>query len=225
VLTETTLPVSSLYVHVPFCARKCEYCAFYSEASDGEVIHRYVSSLVRELEHVASDVRPKTIFFGGGTPSLLNLAQWTTILDAMERLGLLGAEEFTVECNPATVSLDKAKLLARSGVNRVSMGVQSLDESLLDRLGRVHHREMVFKSFDTFAGRASTTSTSTSCSPSPARRWTSGVRRWTKPSPSAANIFPATKSSTKKTRRSTHQLQCRANLMWMKISPATCMRN
>lgn len=148
-LTKSCLPVSSLYVHVPFCARKCEYCAFYSEASDGEVIHRYVSSLVRELEHVASDVRPKTIFFGGGTPSLLNLAQWTTILDALERLNLLGAAEWTVESNPATVSLDKAKLWRERGVNRVSMGVQSLDEHLLDRLGRVHSREMVFKSFDT----------------------------------------------------------------------------
>src|SRR6185312_5227609 len=60
----------------------------------------------------------------------------------------LGAEEFTVECNPATVSADKAKLLRDFGVNRVSMGVQSLDEKLLDRLGRIHSREMVFKSFD-----------------------------------------------------------------------------
>ena len=66
----------------------------------------------------------------------------------MERLNLLGAEEFTVECNPATVSADKAKLLRDFGVNRISMGVQSLDEALLDRLGRIHSREMVFKSFD-----------------------------------------------------------------------------
>ena len=66
----------------------------------------------------------------------------------MERLNLLGAEEFTVECNPATVSLDKAKLFRAYGINRVSMGVQSLDEALLDRLGRIHSREMVFKSFD-----------------------------------------------------------------------------
>ena len=65
-------------------------------------------------------------------------------------LGLLGAEEFTVECNPATVSLDKAKLFREYGINRVSMGVQSLDEALLDRLGRIHSREMVFKSFDVY---------------------------------------------------------------------------
>lgn len=148
-LTESILPVSSLYLHVPFCARKCEYCAFYSEASDGEVISRYVTSLLRELELVAHDVRPKTVFFGGGTPSLLSLDQWKSILSTMERLNLLGAAEWTIESNPATVSLDKAKLWRDHGVNRVSMGVQSLDENLLDRLGRVHSREMVFKSFDT----------------------------------------------------------------------------
>src|SRR6266702_2779304 len=67
----------------------------------------------------------------------------------MDRLNLLGASEFTVESNPATVSLDKAKLLRDFGVNRISMGVQSLDEKLLDRLGRIHSRETVFKSYDT----------------------------------------------------------------------------
>jgi oxygen-independent coproporphyrinogen-3 oxidase len=142
-------PVTSLYVHVPFCAQKCEYCAFYSEASSGELINRYVAALIRELEIVAPDLKPQTIFFGGGTPSLLNLRQWETILRAMEKLNLLGAAEFTIESNPATVSLDKSKLLRDFGVNRVSMGVQSLDEKLLDRLGRVHSRAMVFKSFDT----------------------------------------------------------------------------
>jgi oxygen-independent coproporphyrinogen-3 oxidase len=143
-----TTTVESLYIHVPFCAQKCAYCAFYSEPSSGDLVNRYVAALTRELEIVADDLKPKTIFFGGGTPSLLNLRQWEQILRAMERLHLPGAEEFTVECNPATVSADKAKLLRDFGVNRVSMGVQSLDESLLDRLGRIHTREMVFKSFD-----------------------------------------------------------------------------
>ena len=141
-------PVTSLYVHVPFCAQKCVYCAFYSEASSGELISRYTAALVRELEIVADDLKPKTIFFGGGTPSLLNLRQWETILRTMEKCNLLGADEFTVECNPATVSADKAKLFRDFGINRISMGVQSLDEKLLDRLGRIHSREMVFKSFD-----------------------------------------------------------------------------
>ena len=141
-------PIDSLYLHVPFCASKCGYCAFYSEAASGDLINRYVGALTRELEMVAADLKPRTIFFGGGTPSMLNLRQWEQILGTMDRLGLTGAAEWTVECNPATVSLDKAKLLRSGGVNRVSLGVQSFDESLLDRLGRVHSRQMVYDSFD-----------------------------------------------------------------------------
>jgi oxygen-independent coproporphyrinogen-3 oxidase len=143
-----TQPVRSLYVHVPFCAQKCSYCAFYSEASSGELVNRYVRALLREFELIAADLKPETIFFGGGTPSLLNLKQWGLIFEQMERLGLLGASEWTIECNPATVSLDKAQLFRRHGVNRVSMGVQSLNEALLNKLGRIHSREMVYKSFD-----------------------------------------------------------------------------
>ena len=142
------VPVRSLYVHVPFCAQKCEYCAFYSEAANGEVISRYVRALLREMELVHRDLKPETLFFGGGTPSLLNLQHWRKILETMERLELLGAAEWTIECNPATVSLDKAALWRECGVNRISMGVQSLDDQLLDRLGRVHSRQMVFKSYD-----------------------------------------------------------------------------
>jgi oxygen-independent coproporphyrinogen-3 oxidase len=140
--------IVSLYIHVPFCAQKCAYCAFYSEASSGELVNRFVAALIREMEMVADDLKPKTVFFGGGTPSLLNLRQWEQILRAIEKLNLLGADEFTIECNPATVSSDKAKLFRDFGVNRISMGVQSLDEKLLDRLGRIHSREQVFKSFD-----------------------------------------------------------------------------
>jgi len=140
--------ITSLYIHVPFCAKKCAYCAFYSTASDEQLVNRYVAALIRELEMVAADLKPRTVFFGGGTPSLLNLRQWETILKAMERLNLLGAEEWTIESNPATVSLDKAKLLRDHGVNRMSMGVQSLEPRLLERLGRIHSREMAFKSFD-----------------------------------------------------------------------------
>src|SRR5436190_3803528 len=121
-------PVKSLYVHVPFCAHKCSYCAFYSEASSGEVVNRYVDALVHELQITAPHLKPETVFFGGGTPSLLNLKQWERLLGAMSQLNLLGAAEWTIECNPATVSLDKARLLHDYGVNSISMGVQSLDE-------------------------------------------------------------------------------------------------
>lgn len=140
-------PVTSLYVHVPFCAHKCEYCAFYSKLPSADMVGRYVAALIRELEMVADELRPQTIFFGGGTPSILSLSQWRQVLSAMERLNLLGAEEWTVECNPATVSADKAGLLRDYGVNRISMGVQSLNADLLDRLGRIHSRDQVFRSY------------------------------------------------------------------------------
>jgi len=143
-----TTPVRHLYVHVPFCSHKCEYCAFYSAPPSGDQVGRYVEALVKEMALVAPRCRPETVFFGGGTPSLLSIHHWETILEAMRRLGFLGASEFTVECNPATVSADKARLLRSAGVNRISMGVQSLDAGLLERLGRVHSREQVFRSLD-----------------------------------------------------------------------------
>lgn len=141
-------PVSSLYIHVPFCARKCSYCAFYSEASDAGLMDRYVRALVRQLEQVAPELRPRTLFFGGGTPTLLTLRHWEEVFRAMDRLGLLGAAEFTVEANPATVSMEKARLLRDHGVNRISLGVQSLDPHLLELLGRIHTPEQVFRSYD-----------------------------------------------------------------------------
>jgi coproporphyrinogen III oxidase-like Fe-S oxidoreductase len=144
-----TKPVRSLYVHVPFCARKCAYCAFYSEASDGDIVNRYVSSLILELERLAGPgLNLETLYFGGGTPSLLTCRQWEQILNALKRVQLWGAAEWTIESNPATVSLEKARLWRSHGVNRISLGVQSLDETLLDRLGRIHSRSMVFKSYD-----------------------------------------------------------------------------
>jgi oxygen-independent coproporphyrinogen-3 oxidase len=136
----------SLYVHVPFCAHKCEYCAFYSHAP-GDLLQRYTDALLREARMLPA-FRPPTIFFGGGTPSLLTLKQWEQIGEAFRTLGWSGSEEWTVECNPATVSAEKAALFRSLGVNRVSMGVQSFDEHLLERLGRIHSREQVFKSYE-----------------------------------------------------------------------------
>lgn len=144
--------MDSLYVHVPFCSRKCEYCAFYSETVRGSNLERYVTCLALEMERKARAFGRKTIFFGGGTPSLLTVSQWRRLLERMAELALCGTEEWTVECNPATVSREKALLLREFGVNRISMGVQSLDEGLLDRLGRVHSRDMVFRSFDVLRG-------------------------------------------------------------------------
>ncbi len=142
-------PIKSLYVHVPFCASKCSYCAFYSHAPGDGLVNRYGDALGREMESIAGDCTPETIFFGGGTPSILNLKQWQQILETMRKHGLTGATEWTVECNPATVSADKASLLREAGVNRISMGVQTFDACLLERIGRIHTREQIYKSVET----------------------------------------------------------------------------
>ncbi len=137
-----------LYVHVPFCVSKCPYCAFYSSAGPRELIHRYVEALSRELEWVSPQPAPETLFFGGGTPSVLTEEDFERLFAALERTGWGGAKEWTIEANPATVSFEKARLLREHGVNRVSLGVQSLDDELLRRLGRAHTRADAFRSFD-----------------------------------------------------------------------------
>lgn len=114
----------------------------------GEEVDRYVTALCRELASL--DVREplRTVFFGGGTPTLLSVRHCETILRFMDTLPRHPDAEWTFECNPATLSLDKARCLRQHGVNRVSLGIQSLDDSLLDRLGRVHSRRMVFDSYE-----------------------------------------------------------------------------
>ena len=143
-----SFPVRSLYVHVPFCSHKCEYCAFYSELLNADVVSRYTDSLCSEIQLIAGHLNPATVFFGGGTPSLLPIKQLEKVLATFQGQDWNNISEWTVECNPATVSKEKAELLRQAGVNRISMGVQSLDTQLLDRLGRIHSREQVFRSFD-----------------------------------------------------------------------------
>ena len=142
--------VRSLYIHIPFCAKKCIYCAFFSAPPSENQIEQYCQCLLIELEMVAETLKPQTIFIGGGTPSLLNTEQWKKLLKGLERLNLLGAEEFTIECNPATVSDDKARLWLDYGVNRISIGVQSFDDDILKLLGRIHNKQTALNTYETF---------------------------------------------------------------------------
>ena len=148
--------VRHLYVHVPFCPRVCPYCSFYKEASDRNKTSRFLDAVLRELDawqaRAAGDeqtLQPRTIFFGGGTPSALSTPQLEHLLGGLrDRLDLRALDEWTLEMNPATVSLEKARVLRSLGVNRVSMGVQSWEPSLLEVLGRVHSAEQARRSYD-----------------------------------------------------------------------------
>ncbi len=143
-------PVRHLYIHIPFCPKVCPYCSFYKEASDRNKTQRFLDAVLHELDRRQESIalRPETIFFGGGTPSALSTPQLDYLLSGLRaRLDLTALQEWTLEMNPATVSLEKARALRDLGVNRISMGVQSWDEQLLVALGRVHNRAQAERSY------------------------------------------------------------------------------
>lgn len=145
-----TTPLRHIYVHVPFCARICPYCAFYKDLLDRSQTQRFCEAILRELEQCAAnlDIVPRTIFFGGGTPTALTIVQLESILRGFPRkLDLSALTEWTIEANPGSVSARKAALLRRSRVNRISLGVQSWDDQLLKILGREHNARQAEESF------------------------------------------------------------------------------
>jgi oxygen-independent coproporphyrinogen-3 oxidase len=143
--------VRHLYIHIPFCPKLCPYCSFYSEVSDRNKTQRFLDALLRELDRQQEvfALQPETIFFGGGTPSALSTPQLEYLLTGLRtRLDLSALQEWTLEMNPATVSLEKATLLRSLGINRISMGVQSWDPKLLEVLGRVHTGPQAERSYE-----------------------------------------------------------------------------
>lgn len=140
--------VRHLYVHIPFCPKVCPYCSFYKEASDRNKTQAFLEAVLREAELTADGLQPETIFFGGGTPTALSTSQLDFLLTGLrERIDFSEVKEFTMEMNPATVSLEKATALLGLGVNRVSMGVQSWNDGLLKTLGRVHSAAQARRSY------------------------------------------------------------------------------
>ncbi|MDH7568217.1 MAG: radical SAM family heme chaperone HemW [Armatimonadota bacterium] len=135
-----------LYVHVPFCARKCPYCDFYSlPLGERRLVDAYVAAVCQEMEAVAKSytclgrLEAPTLYLGGGTPSLLDLEDLQRLLEGARKFfHLLPDAEVTVECNPGSVDAAKAQGLRRLGVNRVTLGVQSFDDQLLRVLERAH---------------------------------------------------------------------------------------
>ncbi len=139
--------VEHLYAHIPFCPKVCPYCSFYKEASDRNKTRAFLDAVLREAEIWGDRLQPRTIFFGGGTPTALSTSQLDYLISGLrERMDFSRLEEFTIEMNPATVSLEKASRLRELGVNRVSMGVQSWDPGLLETLGRVHSKDQALRS-------------------------------------------------------------------------------
>jgi oxygen-independent coproporphyrinogen-3 oxidase len=136
-----------LYIHVPFCVRKCAYCDFASEAPPHpDRIHRYLACLDMEIGRLPADFRPGTVFLGGGTPTALDHASFGRLLDLV-RSRAAAAVEWTCEANPRTVTRAKAGLLRAAGVTRVSLGAQSFDTATLSFLGRAHAADDIADAF------------------------------------------------------------------------------
>ena len=132
-----------LYVHIPFCVKKCDYCDFLSGPADKQTKEKYVEALVKEIEVTGKYSTDKdkvtSIFVGGGTPSILESEQLNRIFEALNKAFIIEDNaEITVEMNPGTVSLEKLKMLMKSGVNRLSIGLQSVNDKELKILGRIH---------------------------------------------------------------------------------------
>ena len=142
---------AGLYLHVPFCVRKCAYCAFFSRPAEPDVVSAWLKGVERELETVPPGFVPESLFFGGGTPTVLDMADLEQVLARVRsrwspkptcdnaRTDPYG--EWTCEVNPGTLTPEKARGLREAGVNRLSMGAQSFDEGTLRRLGRIHAAE------------------------------------------------------------------------------------
>lgn len=143
-----------VYLHVPFCRQRCEYCSFNTGPYRPAAMDRFLSALTREIDLVgeaawAGDVTVGTVFFGGGTPSLLEADELETVLDRLrKRFALDPGAEVTVECNPESLTRAKAEGYRLAGVNRLSLGIQSLDDDLLGRLGRLHSSDDARRAFD-----------------------------------------------------------------------------
>ena len=138
-----------LYLHIPFCISKCRYCDFCSFPKTEDEKRRYVAAMIREIEQAPQDARTvESIFFGGGTPTLLSEESFSAIFFALKnKYNISPDAEITVEANPGTVSEKKLLTLRSLGVNRISMGLQSTHNSELSILGRIHTFEEFLESY------------------------------------------------------------------------------
>ncbi|MDQ6421140.1 radical SAM family heme chaperone HemW [Paenibacillus sp. LHD-117] len=143
---------NALYIHIPFCTNKCHYCDFTSYVLRGQPVDQYLDALEEEMKRTVETMRPEridTVFVGGGTPTVLTPPQMERFLRAVRSHFPLAANvEFTMEANPGTTDEDKLGAMRAGGVNRISFGVQSFDNGLLERIGRIHNVDDVYRSLE-----------------------------------------------------------------------------
>ncbi len=142
-----------IYVHVPFCRQKCNYCDFYSLKWDCETENKYIESILNEINSYKSilveNYRVDTVFFGGGTPTIIKTDNVERIIDGINNLFSISENsEITIEANPNTLTDDNLKSYKKMGINRLSIGIQSLNDEILKKIGRIHNSEEALESID-----------------------------------------------------------------------------
>jgi oxygen-independent coproporphyrinogen-3 oxidase len=147
------MPKAGIYIHIPFCRAKCIYCDFYSLAGQEELLPTFVKALVQEISSCSIDTSSwiiETLFLGGGTPSLLAPSQLETILQALhEQFSMHQVKEITLEVNPGTATANALFDYHALGINRLSIGIQSLEPALLRWLSRIHTVQESYQTYNT----------------------------------------------------------------------------
>ncbi len=143
------MKIKEIYIHIPFCVRKCGYCDFLSFQYNEETSEKYIDCLCNEILHAEiEDTEISTVFIGGGTPSVLGERDIERIMMTVSEHFLLSDDaEITIEVNPGTVTENKAKLYKQIGINRVSIGMQSSDDEMLKKLGRIHNKKQFLECY------------------------------------------------------------------------------
>lgn len=141
-----------LYIHIPFCVSKCKYCDFNSYKLVVDEKKKYLNALQKEIEFYKKEIEEKevdTIFFGGGTPSILNEKEIEFLFENLKRnFNIKNNAEITMECNPGTLTLNKLKTMKKCGVNRLSIGLQAVQNNHLEYIGRIHTYEEFEKNYN-----------------------------------------------------------------------------
>ena len=147
-----TIMFNRLYIHIPYCRQKCPYCAFFSQELSGSDLSRYAELLQQEMFLAAENTAPRhkldSIYFGGGTPSLLDPQQIADLIYQAENLfGLAAEAEITLEANPGTIDFQRLSGFRQAGITRLSLGIQSFDDRMLMALGRIHSAQQAREAF------------------------------------------------------------------------------
>ena len=132
-----------IYIHIPFCVKKCDYCDFISFSNRQDLVNEYIETLKQEIKNYKINKEEyivSTIYFGGGTPSYIKSNYIIDILKIIkQKFNILENAEITIEVNPGTINMEKLKDYYNSGVNRLSFGLQSTNDNLLKLIGRIHN--------------------------------------------------------------------------------------